>query len=99
MSETIKIDFIEAYNELDKLDSAISSFQPYTKKFLNNAIDSLNSFNSDFIERLKGTFTDMKDNSDPKMLSEIKKFSENFRKAVQAIEQADVEVSAKVEGD
>ena len=95
MSKTISINWEEAYEALDKLDSKFKSFDSYTKNFLQTAKGRFEGFQSELSETLDIHLKNMADSSGPKMLNHIQTYAVNARSAVKAMQQTDDNIAAE----
>ena len=85
----IDIDTKALKREAEKLNTAISSFEGYTKNYLGSAKDSLKGMNSDFITQLERTLDNMGDDSNPKAIKKIKEFANKINAIAAAFEEQD----------
>ncbi|MBC1888075.1 hypothetical protein HCA63_06885 [Listeria booriae] len=93
MSEEIKVDYATFSTESTKLDQAITQFEPFTARFTEQTVSRLDGFNSDFIVSLRGTLTNMADDTGPELLATIKSFSQKVQVVANEFETLDKELA------
>jgi len=71
-------------------------FEGYVNNYVSEARNSLDGMHSNFIQDLMKTLNNMKDNSNPKTLNEVKNFSENIAAAVEAYVEADYAIADQI---
>ncbi|EAD7779988.1 MULTISPECIES: hypothetical protein [Listeria] len=92
MSE-VKVDYKTFASESAKLEQAITQFEPFTARFTAETVPRLDGFNSDFIESLRGTLTNMADDTGPELLATIKTFSQKVQVLTNEFETLDEELA------
>lgn len=72
MSDTVKLNVDVFKASLDKLSKGIEEFEPYSKKFIDEAISDIGICNSDFIVSYEKALTFTKDTKAPSLLNRLK---------------------------
>ncbi len=89
MNAEFSIEIRALREQLKKLNSAIDTFEPYSKDFIKNTQDSLEGFNSDFVSEVKWTLDSMSDTKAPELIKDLKSYSQMVEKAVEAFDEVD----------
>lgn len=96
MSGEIKIEVETLKDAVSRLNSAIDIFEGYVNNYVSEARNSLDCMHSNFIQDLMKTLNNMRDNSNPKTLNEVKSFSENVAAAIEAYVETDDTIAGQI---
>lgn len=97
MEETeIKID-LSLEEELARLKTAISEFEPYSKNFIDNTVKSLEPMNSDFVESITDTLNNMTDTKAPELIKKLGNLSTALEGVVTTFKALDEDGAAKLQ--
>lgn len=89
----IKVDVDDLRGELNNLSRAMADFEPYSTNFIKNTVNSLDSFNSDFISKIKSTLNNMTDTKAPTLLSNLQDFYTSLDTLLKDFETADKNIA------
>lgn len=99
MSADLDLNFTEITSQLEKLDKAISDFEPYSKNFVSDTLKSFEGFNSDFISKMETTLDNMRDTEAPKLIKELKSFSKAIKEMSEAFNDVDAQYATGMKGE
>lgn len=99
MSTDLEIDFKSLQSEINKLDKAISTFEPYSTNFVKDTLGMLEGFNSDFISKMEALLNDMRDTEAPKLVKELKDYNRAIKQAAEAFETEDKKYASIMGGE
>ncbi|MEH7180119.1 DUF5344 family protein [Neobacillus vireti] len=71
MAKEIKLDIESLQSTLNELKKSIEDFKSYTTTFNSNTRNQLESFNSDFIEKVDGLLENMNDNMNTDLIKNV----------------------------
>lgn len=90
MEDEIQVKAKKIRDDLKRLDTAITQFEPYSKDFTQKALERLEGGqNADFVENMKYILSNMADTKAPELLKEIKEFYDDGIKLVDIFETTD----------
>lgn len=89
MSKEIKININGLEEALVNLRSAMSEFESYSTKFIQNAQGCMDGFQSDFAKEMEWLLKNMSDTEAPKLLENINEFIKETEILKQGFEDAD----------
>lgn len=96
MSGEIDIDVEMLRDTVIKLNVAIDTFESYVNNYVSTARCSLDGMHSNFIQNLMKTLNNMKDDSNPKTLNEVKTFAVKIEAVIDAYVEGDEEIACKL---
>ncbi|NLD48582.1 MAG: hypothetical protein GX660_15575 [Clostridiaceae bacterium] len=92
--QKITVDELKA--ELERFNSAINSFRPYTKGFIKNLSSRFKGFNSDFIDEMENLLENMKDSKAPKLLKKAEKLYSSTKTSVELFEKVEKGIRERI---
>ncbi|MEN8906838.1 MAG: hypothetical protein ABF289_12845 [Clostridiales bacterium] len=97
--DKININFDELDSALEKFNTAISKFEPYSKNFIKDTSSAFDGFNSDFIDKMKSLLDNMKDTKAPNLVKNSKEFYSITKQVVNDFKEMDNETAKKMKGE
>lgn len=85
----VDLDYETIESELEKLKSAIHTFEPYTKGFITNTMNVMDGMHSDFTTKMKGTLDNMRDTKAPKLITDLNLYQAAVKEAMDLFQQLD----------
>ena len=93
----IDLDYKTIESELEKLKSAIHTFEPYTKSFITNTMNVMDGMHSDFTSKMKGVLDNMRDTKAPKLITDLNLYQAAVKEAMDLFRQLDQSYAANLE--
>lgn len=85
----VDLDYETIESELEKLKSAIHTFEPYTKGFITNTMNVMDGMHSDFTSKMKGALDNMRDTKAPKLITDLNLYQAAVKEAMDLFQQLD----------
>lgn len=93
----VDLDYETIKSELEKLKSAIHTFEPYSKNFITNTMNVLDGMHSDFTSKMKGALDNMRDTKAPKLITDLNLYQAAVKEAMDLFQQLDQSYSTSLE--
>lgn len=91
----IKVDDEAFLEEIEKLGTAITEFEPYAEDFIKNSANKLDEFNSDSTDKLQSALKNMTDTKAPDLLEKVKNYYNTLVEFTSAFQTVDEEIANK----
>lgn len=93
----VDLDYKTIESELEKLKSAIHTFEPYSKNFITNTMNVLDEMHSDFTSKMKGALDNMRDTKAPKLITDLNLYQAAVKEAMDLFQQLDQSYTTNLE--
>lgn len=94
----VDLNYETIVSELEKLKSAIRTFEPYSKNFITNTMNVLDGMHSDFTSKMEGALDNMRDTKAPKLITDLNRYQKNVKEAMDLFQQLDQSYASNLEG-
>lgn len=92
----INVKIQDIYDELEKFNSAIIKFKPYTENFIRSTMNKFEGFNSDFIKKMEATMENMTDTNAPKALEKAQSLHAAAKEVAECFVSVDEKISTSI---
>lgn len=91
----LNINISELRTQIKRLDKAISKFETYSEKFIEESRDKLSDSKSDFVIEIRAAMDNMRDTIAPDLVEKLKEYSETISEMVSSFELTDEAYSTR----
>ena len=94
---TKTFDLAQLQESVQKINRAVEDFQPYSKKFIGEIMDSIEQNSSDFMDELEKVLRALKDNKAKKTWEAVLRYSEDVEAVYESWEGIDTAIAEKIQ--
>ncbi len=98
MAAKIEIDHDAFQAGIQKMDSSLENFRPYSKNFIEQMQDSLDGMNGDFISEMIDVLGSMRDTKAPELMKALGSHQRNLKFVYAEFVEKDLSIATGVGG-